>query len=183
MGLPPLEPESSASAIPPLALAVTNIIIKYGLIKAFRAYFYYAKYIFLANISQICPTYPRQNLKKGVHYLVHPGTLPGRNNQRFFHSDKGVILQSRASPEYFGYVIASDMKGNQLVWTVKVQGPEGNPNVGLKANVDLRHVPENIGPGMDAVFDLVSAGKQGGLVAINATLTVRPRQLGTTEKR
>ena len=92
-------------------------------------------------------------------------------------------MQTRASPEYFGYVIGFDVKADQTVWIVKIQGPPGHPNVGLKANVDLRHVPENIGSGMDVVFDLVSAGKEGGLVAINAALTVRPRKQGIQVKR
>ena len=76
------------------------------------------------------------------------------------------------------------MLGQQRLWIVKVQGPEDDPTkVGFKAQIDLRHVPENIGSGMDIEFDLVSVGKDGGLVAINAALTVRPRQLGMKAKR
>lgn len=91
-------------------------------------------------------------------------------------------MQTRASPYFFGYVVGSDPHPTEpgtVLWKVKVQTP--GTYRGRKATVDQNNVPAGIATGMDARFDLVSAGREGGLVAINATLCVRHRKHGNKE--
>ncbi len=86
-------------------------------------------------------------------------------------------------PKYWGYVVKTlphPRDQNQVLWRVKVQ------TLGLYygqiATVDQDNVPAGIGVGRDLKFDLVTAGKKAGLVAVNAALYVRPRVVETAEK-